>query len=81
MDGHAVTLNWLVNHVLMAFFFGLAVKEIAESVQPGGSLYPPGRLVVNPLLSTIGGVLGPVLVFFMLISAFPNAFGDVALEV
>ena len=35
---HDVTLHFIVNDVLMALFFGLAVKEIAEAFQPGGSL-------------------------------------------
>ncbi|KAH8055525.1 Na+/H+ antiporter 1 [Aureococcus anophagefferens] len=52
VHGHDVTLHFLVNDVLMALFFGLAVKEIAEAFQPGGSLYPPGRKAVNPLCGT-----------------------------
>ena len=61
--GHEVTLHWLVNDVFMVFFFGIAAKEITESCLPGGSLNPP-RKAVNPLLATLGGVVGPVLVFF-----------------
>ena len=49
VHGHDVTLHFLINDVLMTLFFGLAVKEIAEAFQPGGSLYPPGRRAVNPL--------------------------------
>ena len=65
--GHDVTLHFLVNDVLMALFFGLAVKEIAEAFQPGGSLYPPGRKAVNPLCGTLGGVLGPILAYFVIL--------------
>jgi len=69
VHGHDVTLHFLVNDVLMALFFGLAVKEIAEAFQPGGSLYPPGRKAVNPLCGTLGGVLGPVAAYFAVLYA------------
>jgi len=61
--GHAVNLHFLINDVFMVFFFGIATKEITESCLPGGSLNPM-RKAVNPLLATVGGVLGPVGVFF-----------------
>ena len=46
----------------MAFFFGIAAKEITEACLPGGSLSPLRR-AVNPLLGTLGGVLGPIAVY------------------
>jgi NhaA family Na+:H+ antiporter len=61
--GHEVTLHYLVNDVFMVFFFGIAAKEITEASLPGGSLNPL-RKAVNPLLATLGGVVGPVAVFF-----------------
>ncbi|HXI21720.1 MAG TPA: Na+/H+ antiporter NhaA [Gemmatimonadales bacterium] len=60
--GHELTLHFLVNEIFMVFFFGIAAKEITESVLPGGALNPPAR-AMNPLLSTFGGVLGPIVVF------------------
>jgi len=33
--------HFLVNDLFMAFFFGIATKEIVESVLPGGALNPP----------------------------------------
>jgi NhaA family Na+:H+ antiporter len=54
--------HFLVNDVFMAFFFGIATKEIVESVLPGGALNPPKK-AVNPLLATLGGVLGPIPVY------------------
>ena len=60
---HEVTLHWLVNDIFMVFFFGIAAKEITESCLPGGSLNPL-RKAVNPLFATLGGVVGPVVVFF-----------------
>jgi NhaA family Na+:H+ antiporter len=60
-----LTLDFLVNEVFMAFFFGIAAVEITDSLLPGGSLNPP-RKAVTPLLATAGGVIGPVGVYFLL---------------
>jgi NhaA family Na+:H+ antiporter len=60
--GHPLTLRFLVNDGFMVLFFGLATKEITESMLPGGALNPV-RKALNPLLATLGGVLGPVVVF------------------
>jgi len=73
VDGHDVTLHFIVNDVLMSLFFGLAVKEIAEAFQPGGSLYPPTRKAVNPMMGTIGGVVGPICLYFVLCAVFVSA--------
>ncbi len=62
--GHHLTLHFLVNDVFMVLFFGIAAKEITESALPGGSLNPL-RKAMNPLLGTLGGVFGPVGVFFL----------------
>ena len=62
--GHELTLHFLVNDLFMVLFFGIAAKEITEACLPGGSLNPL-RKAMNPLLATIGGVLGPVGVFFL----------------
>ncbi|HEX9814876.1 MAG TPA: Na+/H+ antiporter NhaA, partial [Myxococcota bacterium] len=61
--GHHLTLHFLVNDIFMVFFFGIAAKEITESCLPGGNLNPITKSI-NPLLATLGGVVGPVLVFF-----------------
>ena len=47
----------------MVFFFGIAAVEITQSCLPGGDLNPP-RNAVNPLLATLGGVIGPVAMYF-----------------
>ena len=57
-----LTLHFLINDIFMVFFFGIAAKEITESALPGGSLNPPSK-AINPLLGTLGGVLGPVAVY------------------
>ena len=65
MFGHTITFHFLMNDIFMVFFFGIAAVEITQAVLPGGSLNPISR-AVNPLLGTVGGVLGPVGVYFLL---------------
>jgi NhaA family Na+:H+ antiporter len=62
--GHLVTHHWFVNDIFMVFFFGIAAKEITESCLPGGNLNPISKSI-NPLMATLGGVVGPVAVFFI----------------
>ena len=57
--GHPITFHFIINDVFMAFFFGIAGKEITEACLPGGSLNPPAK-AANPLFATLGGVAGPV---------------------
>ncbi len=75
--GHPLTLHFLINDIFMVFFFGIAAKEITESALPGGSLNPIGK-AINPLLATLGGVVGPVGVFFGALYFIHGAgiFGD-----
>ena len=75
--GHAVDLHFLINDIFMVFFFGIAAKEITESALPGGSLNPIGK-AMSPLFATIGGVVGPVGVFFGMAWFFhgQGAFGE-----
>lgn len=66
-----LTLHYLINDIGMALFFAIAGKEIWEAVAlPGGSL--KGKKAYVPLIATIGGMLGPVLVY--LVGA--HLFGD-----
>lgn len=63
--GHDLTLHFVINDIFMVAFFGIAAKEITEACLPGGSLNPPKK-AANPLFGTLGGVLGPVGVYFLL---------------
>lgn len=57
-----LTLHFLVNDVLMAFFFAIAAKEVWEAViLKNGSLR--GSKAMTPLIATAGGMLGPVVVY------------------
>lgn len=59
---HGLTLHFLINDVLMALFFAIAAKEVWESLLPGGSLNDP-RKAATPLIATVGGILGPAVIF------------------
>ncbi|MEN8905326.1 MAG: Na+/H+ antiporter NhaA [Clostridiales bacterium] len=50
--------HFIVNDILMCFFFALAAKEICEALLPGGVLSSPKK-AVTPLIATVGGVIGP----------------------
>lgn len=63
--GHKWTTSFFVNDILMAFFFGLAMSEVVRSVLPGGALSSV-RKMLGPIFATVGGVLGPIVVFFIL---------------
>lgn len=57
-----VTVHYLVNDILMAFFFAIAAKEVWEAViLKNGSLR--GRKAATPLIATAGGMMGPVVVY------------------
>ena len=63
--GRSVTAHFLINEIFMVFFFGIAAKEITASVLPGGALNPIPK-AINPLMGTLGGILGPVGLYFLL---------------
>jgi NhaA family Na+:H+ antiporter len=59
---HGLTIHFIINDILMALFFAKAAKEVWESLLPGGALANP-RKAATPLLATLGGVVGPALVY------------------
>lgn len=64
-----LTLHFLVNDVLMAFFFAIAAKEVWEAlILEEGSLR--GRRALTPLIATAGGMIGPVTVYLGLAAIF-----------
>lgn len=67
----AFSLHFIVNDLFMVLFFGIAAAEITQSCLPGGDLHPL-RKAVNPILATLGGVAGPVLVYLALNAFFGN---------
>ena len=60
-----VTLHFLANEVLMAFFFGIAAKELTEAtLQSDGPLR--GMRGFLPMMACLGGVIGPAVVYRMI---------------
>ena len=59
---HGLTFHFIVNDILMALFFAIAAKEVWESLLPGGALSNP-RKAATPLLATLGGIVGPALIY------------------
>jgi NhaA family Na+:H+ antiporter len=55
-------LRFLINDIGMAFFFGIAAKEVFEAVLPGGPL-DSARKAAMPIMATIGGMILPALIF------------------
>ena len=73
--GHPLTLQFIINGMFMCLFFGIAAKEITESTLPGGVLNPLRR-AINPLVGTLGGVAGPVALYFALAYVFYGGSDD-----
>lgn len=60
-----INFHFFVQDIFMVFFFAIAAVEITQSFLPGGDLNPLKK-AINPLIGTIGGVVGPVAAFFIL---------------
>lgn len=74
---HPIDFHFLINDVLMAFFFAIAAKEVWESLLPGGAL-SSFRKAATPLLATAGGILGPVFLFLAGAFFFASDFGQMS---
>lgn len=61
---HNHVFHFLVNDVLMAFFFLMAGKEIREAMLPGGALSNV-RTASLPIMATIGGMAGPAIIYIV----------------
>ena len=57
-----LSLHYLVNDLLMAFFFAIAAKEVWEAIiLKNGALR--GRKAATPLFATLGGMIGPITIY------------------
>jgi len=57
-----LSMHYLVNDMLMAFFFAIAAKEVWEAViLKNGSLR--GKKAATPLFATVGGMIGPISIY------------------
>ena len=59
---HNFSLYFLINDLMMAFFFAIAGSEVWEALLPGGALSNP-RKAATPLLATLGGLAGPAAIY------------------
>lgn len=65
-------LRFLINDIGMAFFFGIAAKEVFEAVLPGGPL-DSVRKAAMPIMATIGGMILPAVIFISGALAFSRS--------
>lgn len=61
----SLSLHFVINHIFMVLFFGIAAVEITQSCLPGGDMNPPSK-AINPLIATAGGVVGPAGLYLLL---------------
>ena len=64
----AHALEFPVNDIGMAFFFGLAAKEIVEATAPGGALHSWRRAAL-PIIAAFGGMVAPALLYVVIVRA------------
>jgi NhaA family Na+:H+ antiporter len=64
-----LSFHFVSNELFMVLFFGIAAVEITQSCLPGGDLNPISK-AINPLLGTLGGVIGPITVYLCLNTFF-----------
>lgn len=65
------SLAFLVNEILMTFFFAVAGKEVWEAIAlKNGSLR--GKQAISTVIATFGGVFGPVLAFLVVLLLLGN---------
>lgn len=55
-------LHFLINDIGMAFFFGIAAKEVFEALLPGGPLDSVKKAAM-PVMATMGGMILPALLY------------------
>lgn len=60
-----LSFHFVSNELFMVLFFGIAAVEITQSCLPGGDLNPISK-AINPLFGTLGGIIGPVVVYLCL---------------
>ncbi len=67
-DQFSRALTFPINDIGMAFFFGLAAKEVVEATAPGGAL-DTWRRAAMPVVAAVGGMVVPALLFVLLVRA------------
>jgi len=67
----AGALEFPVNQIGMAFFFGLASKEVVEATAPGGALHTWRRAAL-PVIAAVGGMAAPALLYAVVVRVIGN---------
>lgn len=66
-----INFHFLVNDIFLVLFFGSVAIEITHEFSAGGALFPFKKAVVN-IMAACGGVLMPIVVFYLLNTVFGN---------
>lgn len=66
---NSINFHFLVNDIFLVLFFGSVAIEITHEFSADGALFPIKKAVVN-IMAACGGVLMPIVVFYMLNSVF-----------
>jgi NhaA family Na+:H+ antiporter len=67
--GFTFRIAFVVNDVMMMFYFGLITKEIVEATAPGGVLHSWRRAAL-PLVAALGAAAVPALLYFPTVVLF-----------
>ena len=60
-------MDFVINEVAIAFFFGLVTKEVVEATLTGGVLHPWRRAAL-PVAAAAGGVIVPIMIYLAFLS-------------
>jgi NhaA family Na+:H+ antiporter len=70
VGGINISIHFIINEILMPFYFGIAAKELAEARRPGGSLY--GASAISPFAAAVGGMMVPAGIYALFCLVSPN---------
>ena len=71
-----ITLSFIINDCFMLYFFGFVLKHVIESLTPpSGNMYPLKR-ALPPIISSLFGVICPILLYLSLITLLESINSD-----
>ena len=63
--GGLFDVHFAVNDIFLVLFFGLISIEIVHDLSPNGAMHPLHKAIAN-IMAAIGGIVCPIMVFFIL---------------
>lgn len=63
--GGLFDVHFAVNDIFLVLFFGLISIEIVHDLSPNGAMHPLNKALAN-IMAALGGIVCPILVFFVL---------------